>query len=244
MIFIFLNLIAMKRRIILTLFIAALVLTSGRSDGMSLVKETRNVKGFTRVGFGVSGNLYINIGSEFKVELEGDKALLEDIITEVSGGKLVIKKDNWKWNNNEKVNVYITMPELTGLGVSGSGRAEIMDAVKSDVLNLSVSGSGKLYTTDIDVSKVDCSISGSGDIFLGGKGRAGNAEISISGSGNYSGDPLEIGSASISISGSGNCSCNVSESLKASVSGSGNVSYIGSPRIDARVSGSGKVRSK
>ncbi len=234
----------MKRTIILTLFIAALVLTSGRSEGMNFVKETRNVKGFTKVSFGVSGNLYINIGSEFKVELEGEKALLDEIVTDVSGGKLVIKKDNWKWNNNEKVNVYITMPELTGLGVSGSGRAEIMNAVKTGDLNLSVSGSGKLYTTDINAERLDCSISGSGDIFVGGSGSAGSADISISGSGNFSGDPLKIGSVSISISGSGNCSCNVSESLKASVSGSGSITYSGSPKIDARVSGSGKVRSK
>jgi hypothetical protein len=234
----------MKKTLILTMFIVALVLTSGISEGMNFVKETRNVKGFSKVGFGVSGNLYINIGSEFKVELEGDKALLDDIITDVTGGKLVIKKDNWKWNNNEKVNVYITMPELSGLGVSGSGRAEIRDAVKTGDLNLSVSGSGKLYTTDIIATTLDCSISGSGDIFLGGSGNAGSADISISGSGNFSGDPLKIGTASISISGSGNCSCNVSESLKVSVSGSGNVTYLGSPKIDARVSGSGKVRSK
>lgn len=234
----------MKRSIILTIIVAALFLSSGIARGMDFVKETRNVKGFTRVSFGVSGNLYINIGSEFKVELEGDKSLLDEIITDVSGGKLVIKKENWKWNNNEKVNVYITMPELNGLGVSGSGRAEIRDAVKTGELNLSVSGSGKLYTTDITATTLDCSISGSGDIILGGNGTAGSADISISGSGNYSGDPLKIGSASISISGSGNCSCNVSESLKASVSGSGNVTYIGNPKIDARVSGSGKVRSK
>ena len=44
-----------------------------------------------------------------------------------------------------KLHVYITMPELNGLGVSGSGKAEIKDAVKAEDLDLSVSGSGKLY---------------------------------------------------------------------------------------------------
>ena len=112
--------------------------------------------------------------------------MLEDILTEVSGGKLVIKKenwDNWKMNWNEKVTVYITMPELKGLGVSGSGKAEIKDAVKTEDLDLSVSGSGKLYTNDIMVSNLGCSISGSGDIILGGNGNATKADISISGSG-------------------------------------------------------------
>jgi hypothetical protein len=234
----------MKRGIILSVIIIAMTVTAGFSNGRTVEKETRNLSGFKRVSFGVAGNLYITLGSEFKVVLEGEKSLLEDIITEVSGGKLVIKKDNWRLSMNEKVTVYITMPGIEGLSVSGSGRAEIKDAVKTDNLALSVSGSGKLYTADVSTGSLDCSISGSGDIIIGGNGNATKADISISGSGNYSGESLKIGSAGISISGSGNCTCNVSETLKASVSGSGNVSYLGNPKIDARVSGSGHVRSK
>jgi hypothetical protein len=67
----------------------------------------------------------------------------------------------------KKFNVYITMPELKGLGVSGSGKAEVKDAIKTSDLDLSVSGSGKIYISDITVSKLGCSISGSGDIILG-----------------------------------------------------------------------------
>lgn len=234
----------MKRGIILSVIIIAMTLTAGFSNGQSIVKETRDVSGFTRVSFGVSGDLYINFGSEFKVVLEGEKALLGDIVTEVSGGKLVIKKENWRLNMNGKVTIYITMPEIKGLGVSGSGRAEIKDAVKAENLDLSVSGSGKLFTTDVVAADLNCSISGSGDIIIGGSGDATKADISISGSGNYRGEPLKIGSAEISISGSGNCSCNVTGSLRASVSGSGNVTYLGDPKVDVRVSGSGRVRSK
>lgn len=237
----------MKRGIILSAFILAITLMSGFVKAQPDEKETRNVKDFTKVSFGVAGNLYINIGPEFKVVLEGEKRYLEDVLTEVSGGKLVIKNENWRMNNwrmNEKVTVYITMPELKGLGVSGSGKAEIKDAVKTSDLNLSVSGSGKLYASEISVSNLDCSISGSGDISLGSSGSSSKADISISGSGNYIGESFKIGTAEIHISGSGNCTCNVTESLRASVSGSGNVTYEGNPRVDAHVSGSGKVRSR
>jgi hypothetical protein len=234
----------MKRGIILSAFILAISVSAGFAVGQAVVKETRDVKDFTKVSFGVAGNLYINIGPEFKVVLEGEKRDLEDIITEVSGGRLVIKKDNWRFNLNEKVTVYITMPELKGLGVSGSGKAEIKDAVKAEELDLSVSGSGKIFTGDVIVSKLNCSISGSGDIVPGGNGTANKADISISGSGNYEGESFKIGTAEIHISGSGNCSCYVTESIRASVSGSGNVTYGGNPKVDAHVSGSGKVRSK
>lgn len=237
----------MKRVIFLSALIFAVTVSAGFARNQSDVKETRNVSGFTKVNFGVAGNLYINIGPEFKVVLEGEKKYIDDIITDVSGGKLVIKNENWKmsnWRMNEKVNVYITMPELAGLGVSGSGKAEIKDAVKTSDLNLNVSGSGKIYISEITVSNLSCGISGSGDIILSGSGSCSKADISISGSGNYDGTPLKIGTAEIHISGSGNCSCNVTESLRASVSGSGNVTYEGSPKIDAHVSGSGKVRSR
>ncbi|TAL65904.1 MAG: DUF2807 domain-containing protein [Bacteroidetes bacterium] len=234
----------MKRVIFLSVILIAVTLTAGFSNGQAVVKETRDLSGFTKVSFGVAGELYINFGKEFKVVLEGEKSLLEDIVTEVTGSKLVIKKENWRLGINEKVTVYITMPELKGLGVSGSGRAEIKDPVKAEGLDLSVSGSGKINTTDILTSDLNCSISGSGDIIFGGSGDATKADIAISGSGNYSGESLKIGSASISISGSGNCTCNVTESLEASVSGSGNVSYLGNPKVDARVSGSGHIRSK
>jgi hypothetical protein len=234
----------MKKGIILSLFIVALFATTGFSKGPSIEKETRNLKGFTKVSFGVSGNLFITFGPEFNVVLEGEKSLLEDIETEVSGGKLIIKKENWRLNMNEKVIVYITMPYISRLDVSGSGKAEIKDAVKADNLDLSVSGSGKLFTSDIVAVNLNCSISGSGDIIIGGNGDATKADIAISGSGDYTGESLKIGSAEISISGSGSCSCNITESLRASVSGSGNVTYLGNPKVDARVSGSGRVRSK
>lgn len=233
----------MKRNVIKLTAIIALIMSAAFEGSQSTEKETRNLKDFTKVSFGVSGNLYVNIGQQFSVVLEGDKDLLEDIITEVSNGRLVIKKENWHMNLNKKVDVYVTMPELTALGVSGSGRADVKDNVKTSDLNLSVSGSGKLYTSGIDVSKLDCSISGSGDIILG-SGEAENGEFSISGSGNFTGENTKIGKADISISGSGSCICNVTENLKGSISGSGNVSYLGDPRIDVRVSGSGKVRSR
>jgi hypothetical protein len=233
----------MKRAIIVSVFILALVAVTKTANGQSDIKETRNVKDFTKVGFGVSGTLYITFGNEFKVVLEGERRYIDQIITEVSGNKLIIKKENWKFNMNEKVTVYVTMPELKGLGVSGSGKAEVKDPVKTNDLDLSVSGSGKLHVAEVSVSNLDCSISGSGDIILDG-GNASDGSISVSGSGNYMGESMKIGTALIHISGSGNCSTNVTESLKASVSGSGNVSYEGNPKVDAHVSGSGKVRSR
>ena len=233
----------MKRVVFSSAFMVFMIFIAGFTYGQS--KETRNVSGFTKVSFGVSGDLFIKIGPEFKLVIEGDKDVLEEIETVVSGDRLNIKKDNWGMNfNNERVTINLTMPEIEGLGVSGSGKAQIMDPVEADNLNLSVSGSGKLITSDLSVDDFSCGISGSGDIILGSGGSIDNGEISISGSGGFSGEGIEIDHLEISISGSGDCRCRAGDSLEARVSGSGNVTYIGNPKVDARVSGSGHVRSK
>ena len=229
----------MMKRAAAFLFIISLVY--GFSAGQT-VKETRDVKGFTSVGFGIAGNLYIKIGPQFKVELEGEKGDLDEVITELSGERLQIKHENWKFEFREKVTVYVTMPEIDGLGVSGSGKAEILDPVKGEDLDLSVSGSGNLFTSDLSVKNLECHISGSGNIKLGG-GNATDTEVSISGSGNFDGEMAKCETMEVHVSGSGNCTCRVTGSLEASVSGSGNVTYTGNPKIDARVSGSGRVRS-
>lgn len=234
----------MKKLIFIAVSFLLTVLSTAFIYGQSVDKETRNLTGFTKVSFGVPGNLYIRFGSDYKVVLEGDKDLLADIETKVSGGRLVIKKEIWMQNNNKKIIVNITMPSIEDLGVSGSGQAEITDGVKAEDLDLNVSGSGKIIINDLTADNIDCGISGSGDIIIKGTGSVEEAEIAISGSGNYTGESLEIKSAEISISGSGSCQCNVTDTLEASVSGSGNVTYTGNPRIDARVSGSGRVRSK
>lgn len=233
----------MKKVLFMAPVLVILCLTSGILSGQ--VKETRNVSDFSKVSFGVSGDLFIKIGPEFKLVIEGDKDILDEIETEVSGDRLNIRKEHWHFNfDNEKVTINITMPEIEGLGVSGSGKAQITDNIETDNLSLNVSGSGKIITSGLNVDRFDCGISGSGDVILGSDGSIDSGDISISGSGGFSGEGIEIDRLEVSISGSGDCRCKAGDSLEAHVSGSGNITYLGNPKVDARVSGSGHVRSK
>jgi hypothetical protein len=233
----------MKKTIISAIAVTALFfLSAGVSFSQS--KETRDLSGFREVNFGISGNLYITIGSAYKVTLEGDAEYLHEIQTVVKDGKLRIRRENYRFFNNERADIYITMPSLSGLGISGSGKAKVNGSVEADEFSLSVSGSGKVYLADLTADSFGCSISGSGDVIIEGKGKADNGKITISGSGNYSGANFEIDNLSVNISGSGGCDCKAGDTLTARISGSGNVNYYGQPKIDVRASGSGHVRSK
>jgi hypothetical protein len=234
----------MKRISCLLLSLIVFVFTTVSSAGQGTEKETRNVSGFNEINFGIAGNLYIKLGSDFQVILEGDRKLLPEVETIVKNGKLLIRKEYFRIFENERVNVYITLPEIKAIGVSGSGKAKIESTIKNEALDFDVSGSGSIIAAEVNTGEFDCSISGSGNIVMEGVGEIGKANIAISGSGNYNGERAIIKILKVGISGSGNCTCNVSESLNASISGSGNIGYFGDPKVDARVSGSGHVRSK
>jgi hypothetical protein len=222
----------------------ALLLLVSAATAQDSYKETRNVTGFDEVSFCLAGEVYISLGQDFKVVLEGDKDFINDIETKVTGGELVIRLDHWINTSNKKVIVRITMPALNGIDVSGSGKVTVLDPLKSDKFEADISGSGKIYLKEVTMGDVECDISGSGSFVAEGTGSMNSLEVDISGSGSYKGESTKIGTFEASISGSGSCDCYVTEMIRASISGSGSIWYSGNPKIDASISGSGKVRTK
>ncbi len=220
------------------------IFTVQASQAQTAYTEKRELSGFSEVSFGVSGEVFISLGKGFSVELEGDRDYIREIITEVTGDELRIRREKWFDSGNRKVIVRITMPALDGLSVSGSGRVTVNDPLRGDELDVSISGSGKAFLRDVALGEVECAISGSGSLILAGKGTIRELEISISGSGDYQGETTGVNVLEARISGSGSCDCHVNEMLRASISGSGDIIYSGTPKIDAAVSGSGKVRMR
>jgi len=203
-------------------------------------RETRDVDDFTGIAFAVAGELILEQGSTFSVILEGDEDFLEEIETRVRDNRLLIRHDRWFSFRDKKVTVYVTMPEVESLSVSGSGKMIAEGSIRADNIHMGVSGSGDIVLKELNAESINCGISGSGTITLNGEAEDG--ELSISGSGNYEGQSFQLETLDVSISGSGTCRTAVGEDLEARVSGSGDVYYTGNPRVDARVSGSGKVR--
>ena len=214
------------------IFIAATLMAFGQD------KEERDVSSFTGVSLGISGDLYLTQGSPQKVLIQADNDL-DEIETQVKDGVLRIKTD--KWNSRIKgVKIWITMPEVEALNVSGSGDIIAESPVNTDEIDLKVSGSGTIDVAELKADEIGAAISGSGDLKLAGS--ADEMDLRISGSGSVYASGLEVDECGIKISGSGSCKIDVAGELDASISGSGRVTYYGNPQIDARVSGSGKVR--
>jgi hypothetical protein len=244
--------------------LAAFLVLALLSTAFSQNRETRNVSTFTKISFRVPGKLYLRQGSPQKVEIEGDKDILREIETDVEGTKLVIGKEgkwlDWKWGDEDRINVYITVKDINAISVSGSGDLIGETKIITSELNLNVSGSGSLKL-DADVSgDVEADVSGSGDIDLSGKCRDFNSDVSGSGKVNIrlaisngadfgvsgSGKIYASGSAqrvNTSISGSGKVLAAdlVANSCEIRISGSGDVEINVKEALDATISGSGSI---
>jgi len=210
-------------------------------------EQTRKVDPFSEISLRIGAKVHLEQGAKQNLEIVAKPSTLEQILTEVKDGKLIIRFPNkdyfWKTFQPGEITIYITTPEINGLGVSGSGDIIAEGTIKTKVLDLGVSGSGNIRMSELSAEQVKGTISGSGDIVLAGKDAAQDLSIAISGSGslkamNYSADDV-----SVKISGSGNVDIEANKNLYIRIAGSGNVTYKGRPLIDQSIAGSGKVRS-
>lgn len=208
-----------------------------RGDG-EVEEEYRSVSDFDALAIAIPGTVYLTQGPNEEVVIEAQPNILENIETNIRKGKLTIKFTR-NVGNHKGVKIYLSSPVLSEISVSGSGKVEGQNLIKSDRLIVSVSGSGEAEL-DIETEELQSAVSGSGRIYL--TGYTTDQEVRISGSGDMKAFELESERAVAQISGSGKAELFVSEKLEARVSGSGDVFYKGSPEVSANVSGSGKVK--
>ena len=233
----------------LTVIIAVLFLTNCEAqknnrisgDGNE-INATREVGNYEKIA--VSGSFDVDLvkGKEGRIEIKIEKNLLPYLVTEVENGRLKIK---WKKGTNVStrrgVHLTVYFQDINGVSISGSGDINSSDVIKSDNLEVAVSGSGDI-TLNVDVDEMIARVSGSGDLDF--KGRANNFKASVSGSGDIDAYALQTNSANLKISGSADITLSVEDELYARVSGSGGISYKGNPsKEDIKVSGSGSVSS-
>jgi hypothetical protein len=201
--------------------------------------EPRSLLPFETVSVNGDFDVYVEQDTVTDVRVEGDENLVPYILTRVNGSNLTIKvKDNRCLKETQQVKIYLKSPNIRELNMSGSGMIKTTDTLKSDNIDLSISGSGDIKAL-VNSQSVTATISGSGNIDLFGS--TGTSDFKISGSGKIRSMDMGQNSCYINISGSGSIYTNVLKSMDVYISGSGTVYYIGSPVINRHISGSGEI---
>lgn len=213
----------------------------GISGEGPVVKRQLDLASFDKLVLTNNAKVYLRQGSTQTVEVEAQENIIDNLVREVDNETWKIRFDQ-SVRRYEGMKVYITLPTIRGVRISGSGSIigeNEFDGL--DELGVSVSGSGDIKLK-VQAKTVDSHISGSGDIRLAGT--TGAHDIHISGSGEVEAYDLISDSCKVRISGSGDCQVEVRDDLEVRISGSGDVNYKGRPRISSRISGSGDINGR
>ncbi len=232
---------------LLTILISLTVLTSScftdcitgiRGSG-PIVSEDIYLGSVTGIDLQISGNVVITGGQQQEITIKAQQNIIDNIEHNVRGGKWIIEFDR-NVRHHDGITIYVTIPEINELEISGSGNITSNSNFTNHALELKISGSGDI-SFNAEVNSIYTSISGSGNVNL--LGLTEYQEVHISGSGNYYGYSFISDECDINISVSGNSKVYVNDKLDARISGSGNIYYKGYPSVISNISGSGNIIS-
>lgn len=206
-------------------------------------KEERNVKNFDAIMTGGPISVIVTLGNTESLTFEGDADAISTLVTEVVGGKLIIRPQN-SWTSwarkyqGKKIIAHVSAKKLKSLTMSGDGGITLKGTLNGSSFATALSGSGYI-TASLEVDNYSGVISGSGQLNI--SGTANSASVTVSGSGSLTKKGLSVNNLTAVISGSGSVNINADDHISAVISGSGNINYSGSATVDKRVIGSGRV---
>ena len=207
-----------------------------RADGDIVTKEL-SISNFTGVKLAVNADVFITQGDDFLVEVKGSDNIVDLIETKVQNDIWIIDFDQCV-RNVKQLEIFITMPTIEYLKVSGSGLIRGENTFTVNDVELYISGSGDMDLA-LEGDDIDGKISGSGDMRL--EGFAQKMKFKINGSGDLRAFDYKLERVNIQISGSGDAEVRASDDLDVKITGSGDVYYKGNPSVNVQITGSGKV---
>ena len=107
---------------------------TGVTGNGNIQTEKRNTGNFNGVKSSGSIDIEINNGDACAVSVEDDDNILQYIVTEVHDGTLNVYYKHGYSINNDHVKVYVTVPSLDKVGVSGSGDITTQGVLKNSKL--------------------------------------------------------------------------------------------------------------
>ena len=201
--------------------------------------ETRDLSKFNEISVAQGIELIAQKGSENSISLEVSRIDMEDVITEVRGGKLYVKLDRGNYRSHRVRATLTYTEELEDINVSTGADVEFKTKIKVERLNITTSTSG-LVTLNIEAEMVDMGATTSGRIRI--EGTTDEIEVSASTGGSIDAFDLVANTVYARANTGADVKLNAEETLRASAGTGGSVRYTGKPRTDVRTNTGGSVR--
>lgn len=180
-------------------------------------------------------------GNENSISLDIYRIDVEDVVTEVRGGRLYVRIARGLRNSrSRRIEAVLTYTEdLESINVSTSAEVSFEDMLEVDRLDIVASTSGSV-DVKVKAKEIDLSASTSGRIDL--VGDAEELEASASTGATVYAFNLEVSEAYSKANTGADIRINALDRLRASAGTGGTIRYKGSPKTDVRTNTGGSVR--
>jgi Putative auto-transporter adhesin, head GIN domain len=208
--------------------------------------QLRQVSGFNEISVSGGIDLYLSPDEKETVVVSAnDNRYRDKIITRVVDNRLEIFYDNkggMRWPDNMKLKAYVSFKTLQKLKASGSSDVYVNGVIKSEKLDISLSGSSD-FKGAISVGDLLIHQSGSSDSRISGS--ADRVKIDVSGASDVKGYDMEVNYCDVEASGASDIQITVNKELSARASGASDIYYKGTGLIrEVKSSGSSSVTRK
>ncbi len=196
----------------------------------NVVTEEFSITGFDRVEVSHAFTADISQGDGFSVIIDIDENLIEYLQVVKAGNtlKIGLEPSQRYVITDATRRAKVTMPELTGLDVSGASHGTISGFKSSRAVTIDVSGASRL-TGDIECGDGRFDISGASELTL--RGSAEDVIIGVSGASHVDLSLFPVADASVEASGASRVTVNASGKLDVDASGASHVTYLGRPSL-------------
>ncbi|ANO48082.1 DUF2807 domain-containing protein [Flavobacterium columnare] len=198
-----------------------------KGNGKVITKE-RKITEFSKICISEGLECEITQGPNFKVMIEADQNIHDDILTEVEDNTLKISSKNGNCIDVKSNKIYITLPFIEELEASSSAELKTKGIIKSNNIKLITDSSADL-TALIESEKITIDASSSSDITVSGKA----IKLTIESSSSSTVDARNLLANDILASSSSSSEIRIHPliSLHADASSSSSIYYSGSPKI-------------
>jgi len=206
----------MKKRILFPLMLMVVLLSACAviPGGGNVVTREETFTDFDKVDVSDAFTVDISQGDTFSVLIRIDENVVQYLEVVKEGSMLKIGLKPGYIVQAVTLQAEITMPELTGLDLSGASDGTITGFKSTKALDVELSGASSLQG-DIEAGDARFDVSGASDVSLSGSGQ----------------DATIRADATVEATGASTVTVNPSGRLDAEASGASDVYYLGSPTL-------------
>jgi phage shock protein PspC (stress-responsive transcriptional regulator) len=180
-----------------------------------------NLEGFKKLDVGGAFKVLITQGNSYSVDFVAEREEdLDDLNVYTRNGALKIGFKDRFFSKRKSINVFISMPTLEAVDVSGASKLKVIDFRDLNSLDIDLSGASNAQI-DVDAEWMNIDASGASKLDL--LGTINKLNIEVSGASTVSASDAEINTADVEASGASQVELGKVSSLKQHTSGASKV---------------------